>query len=173
MADETGQTEQLYAMRHSLAHIMAAAIQQIWPNAQFGVGPVIDNGFYYDVDLGETKLSEDDFMKIEAAMQSIIDRKEPFERFEKPIDEALAWADQANQPYKRELLNDLKRSGTTEASKLNSEELGTIASGDAQVANVSFYKNGEFIDLCRGPHVATTGDVGPFKLNRVSGAYWR
>jgi threonyl-tRNA synthetase len=173
MADETGQTEQLYAMRHSLAHIMAAAIQQIWPNAQFGVGPVIDNGFYYDVDLGETKLSEDDFPKIEAAMQSIIDRKEPFERFEKPIDEAITWADQTNQPYKRELLNDLKRSGTTEASKLNPEELGTVANGDVQVVNVSFYKNGEFVDLCRGPHVATTGDVGPFKLNRVSGAYWR
>jgi threonyl-tRNA synthetase len=173
MAEETESSQELYAMRHSLAHIMAAAIKQLWPNAQFGVGPVIDNGFYYDVDLGDTNLSEDDFPKIEAAMQSIIDRNEPFERFEKPIDEAISWAEQTNQPYKQELLNDLKRSGTTEASKLNPEELGTIASGDAHVTNVSFYKNGDFVDLCRGPHVESTGKVGAFKLNRVSGVYWR
>src|ERR1700677_2462849 len=115
MADEAQQVDQLHAMRHSLAHIMAAAIQQLWPNAQFGVGPVVDNGFYYDIDLGDTKLSEDDFTKIEASMRSIIDRDETFERFEKPIDEALAWADETHQPYKKELLNDLKRSGTTEA----------------------------------------------------------
>jgi threonyl-tRNA synthetase len=173
MADKAEQAEQLYAMRHSLAHIMAAAIQQLWPAARFGVGPVVDNGFYYDVDLGEAKLSEDDFAKIETAMRAIIDRNETFERFEKPIDEAIAWADKAQQPYKQELLNDLKRSGTTEASKLSPEEMGTIASGDAQVENVSFYKNGDFVDLCRGPHVTSTGMVGAFKLNRVSGAYWR
>ncbi|HUD10590.1 MAG TPA: threonine--tRNA ligase [Candidatus Saccharimonadales bacterium] len=176
MADKAQQAEQagqLQAMRHSLAHIMATAIQQLWPNARFGVGPVVDNGFYYDVDLGETKLSEDDFTKIEAAMRAIIDRNDTFERFEKPIDEAIAWAEQAGQPYKQELLNDLKRSGTTEVSKLNPEELGTVTSGAAQVAEVSFYRNGDFVDLCRGPHVASTGKVGAFKLNRVSGAYWR
>jgi threonyl-tRNA synthetase len=173
MTDEAKKSDQLYAMRHSLAHIMAAAIQQLWPHAQFGVGPVVDNGFYYDVDLGETKLSEDDFAKIEAGMRAIIDRNETFERSEAPIDEALAWADQTHQPYKKELLNDLKRAGTTEASKLNPEELGTIASSGTQVENVSFYRNGDFIDLCRGPHVASTGQVGAFKLNRVSGAYWR
>jgi threonyl-tRNA synthetase len=174
MANEAQeQADQLYAMRHSLAHIMAASIQQIWPDARFGVGPVVDNGFYYDVDLGETKLSEDDFKKIEAGMRSIIERNETFERFEKPIDEALTWADQTHQPYKQELLNDLKRAGTTEASKLKPDELGTITEGDAQVANVSFYRNGDFVDLCRGPHVASTGQVGAFKLNRVSGVYWR
>jgi threonyl-tRNA synthetase len=173
MTDKAQQSDELNAMRHSLAHIMAAAIQQLWPDARFGVGPVIDNGFYYDVDLGEVKLSEDDFQKIETAMRAIIDRNETFERSEKPIDEALAWAEQTHQPYKQELLNDLKRSGTTEASKLNAEELGTIANGNAQVVNVSFYQNGNFVDLCRGPHVESTGKVGAFKLNRVSGAYWR
>ena len=167
------EAEQLYAMRHSLAHIMAAAIQDLWPNARFGVGPVIDNGFYYDVDLGDTKLSEDDFPKIEDKMKEIIGRNEPFERFEKPIDEAIAWAEQSQQPYKQELLNDLKRSGTTEAKKINPEELGTVTDGKEQVSSVSFYQNGDFVDLCRGPHVASTGQVGAFKLNRISGAYWR
>lgn len=146
MADKAEQSEQLYAMRHSLAQIMAAAIQQLWPAAKFGVGPVVDNGFYYDVDLGEAKLSEDDFAKIETAMRAIIDRNETFEKFEQPIDEAIAWADKAQQPYKKELLNDLKRSGTTEASKLSPEEMGTIANGNAVVENVSFYKNGDFVD---------------------------
>lgn len=176
MADQAQQLEQaehLYAMRHSLAHIMATAIQHLWPEARFGVGPVIDNGFYYDVDLGETKLSETDFPKIEAEMRVIIDRNEPFERSEKSIDEAIAWAEQSHQPYKQELLNDLKRSGTTEVRKLNPEELGTVTTNEAQVNTVSFYKNGDFVDLCRGPHVESTGKVGEFKLIRASGAYWR
>src|SRR6185503_5820605 len=97
-----------------------------------------------------------------------------FERFTKPVDEAIAWAQEAKQPYKEELLNDLKRSGTTVAKDLDAEELGTIAEGgDSQVSEVSFYKNGDFTDLCRGPHVESTGKVGAFKLMRVSGAYWR
>lgn len=173
MGNDTEQPDQLYAMRHSLAHIMASAIQQLWPSARFGVGPVIDNGFYYDVDLGNTKLSEDDFGKIETAMQAIIDKDEKFEKFEKPIDEAITWAEQTHQPYKLELLNDLKRSGTTEAAKLSPEEMGTVTDGDSKVTNVSFYRNGNFVDLCRGPHVESTGKVGAFKLNRISGAYWR
>lgn len=167
------QADQLHAMRHSLAHIMATALRHLWPEAKFGVGPVVENGFYYDVDLGEAKISEEDFAKIEAEMRKIITDDAPFERFEKPIDEALAWARETNQPYKEELLNDLKRAGTTAAKDLNAEELGTIAEGDARVSNVSFYKNGDFTDLCRGPHVESTGKVGAFKLQRVSGAYWR
>src|SRR5205085_1568673 len=147
----------LHAMRHSLAHIMATAIQYLWPNAKFGVGPVVENGFYYDVDLGETKVSEEDFEKIEAEMGKIIEANVPFERFEKPVDEAIAWAREAKQPYKEELLNDLKRAGTTVAKDLNAEELGTIAEGNTQVESVSFYKNGDFTDLCRGPHVESTG----------------
>src|SRR5665213_3579787 len=93
------QTDPLHAMRHSLAHIMATAVQHLWPEAKFGVGPVVENGFYYDVDLGETKISEEDFDKIEAEMRKVIESNVPFERFEKPIDEAIAWAQEAKQPY--------------------------------------------------------------------------
>ncbi|MGC1177007.1 MAG: threonine--tRNA ligase [Candidatus Saccharimonadales bacterium] len=167
------QPDQLQAMRHSLAHIMATAVRRLWPSAKFGVGPVVENGFYYDVDLGEVKISEEDFGKIEAEMRKVIEADEAFERFEKPIDEAIAWAQEAGQPYKEELLNDLKRAGTTVAKDLSADELGTIAAGDAAVAEVSFYKNGDFVDLCRGPHVESTGKIGAFKLLRVSGAYWR
>jgi threonyl-tRNA synthetase len=165
--------EQLHAMRHSLAHITAAAVQRIWPEAKFGVGPVVENGFYYDIDLGERKISEANFAKIEKEMQKIIDYGDDFEHFEMPIDQAIDWARQNNQPYKEELLNDLKRSGTTIAKDLDANELGLAAEGDAAVETVSFYKNGNFVDLCRGPHVANTRDVGVFKLLRVAGAYWR
>jgi len=168
------QPDQLHAMRHSYAHILATAVQRLWPNAKFGVGPVVEHGFYYDIDLGDDKLSEDDFAKIEAEMQSIVKENYPFERSEMPIDQAITWAQQNNQPYKEELLNDLKRAGTTIAKDLNADELGSIADGDdSAVDNVSFYKDGDFTDLCRGPHVESTGKVGAFKLMRVSGAYWR
>jgi len=163
----------LQIMRHSAAHVMAAAVKRLWPEAKFGVGPAVENGFYYDIDLGETKISEDDFAKIEAEMQQIISENQPINRVEMGIDEAIEWAKSSNQPYKEELLNDLKRSGTTVASDLNKDEMGTIASGDAQVDSVSFYDNGDFRDLCRGPHVENTGKVGSFKLMRVAGAYWR
>ena len=165
--------DNLHAMRHSLAHIMATAVTTLWPEAKLGVGPVVENGFYYDVDLGETKISEDDFPKIEAKMQEIIKANDTFERFELTIDDAITWAQEAKQPYKEELLNDLKRAGTTVAKDLDADELGTIAEGNAAVENVSFYKNGSFTDLCRGPHVESTGKVGSFKLMRVAGAYWR
>lgn len=165
--------EELYAMRHSLAHITAQAVQRLWPGAKFGVGPVIENGFYYDIDLGETKISEDDFKKIEKEMRSIINKDFPFERSEKAIDQAIDWARDGVQPYKEELLNDLKRSGTTVAKDLDSAELGLVADGESAVENVSFYTDGDFTDLCRGPHAASTGKVGAFKLMRVAGAYWR
>lgn len=165
--------EQLHAMRHSLAHITAAAVQRIWPEARFGVGPVVENGFYYDIDLGDKKISEANFPKIEKQMRGIIEYGDDFERFEMPIDEAIAWAKESGQPYKEELLNDLKRSGTTVAKDLDANELGLASEGDAAVENVSFYRNGKFVDLCRGPHVANTKDVGVFKLMRVAGAYWR
>lgn len=165
--------EQLHAMRHSLAHITAAAVQKLWPEAKFGVGPVVENGFYYDIDLGERTISDADFPKIEKEMRRIIAEGQDFERFEMPVDQAIDWARQNHQPYKEELLNDLKRSGTTVAKDLDTEELGIAAEGDAAVEHVSFYKNGNFVDLCRGPHVANTKDVGAFKLMRVAGAYWR
>jgi threonyl-tRNA synthetase len=160
-------------MRHSLAHILATAVQQLWPEAKFGVGPVVENGFYYDVDLGETKISEADFEKIEVAMQKIVEDNTTFERFEKPIDEAIIWAQETKQPYKEELLNDLKRAGTTAAKELDASELGLATNDATKVEQVSFYKNGDFTDLCRGPHVESTGKVGAFKLQRVAGAYWR
>ena len=165
--------QQLHAMRHSLAHITAAAVQHLWPDAKFGVGPVVENGFYYDIDLGDTKISEQDFGKIEKEMRRIINQKQDFVRSAGPVDEAIEWAKSSSQPYKEELLNDLKRSGTTVAKDLDADEMGTITDGDAAVSEVSFYTNGDFTDLCRGPHVANTGDVGAFKLMRVAGAYWR
>lgn len=163
----------LNIMRHSLAHIMATAIQHKWPNAKFGVGPAIDNGFYYDIDIDKVQISEEDFEDIESEMKKVIKANEAFVRSEKPINEAIDWAKENKQPFKEELLNDLKRSGTTIAKDLNSEEMGTIASGEAKVDNVSFYTNGDFTDLCRGPHVESTAKVGAFKLFRVSGVYWR
>ena len=165
--------EKLHAMRHSLAHIMASAVQKLWPDAKFGVGPVVENGFYYDIDLGERKISEQEFKKIEKTMREIINTGQNFERFTMPIDEAIEWAKQNKQPYKEELLNDLKRSGTTVAKDLDASEMGTITDGDSALDEVSFYRNGDFTDLCRGPHVENTKDVGAFKLMRVAGAYWR
>lgn len=174
MADKSKkQPDDLEAMRHSLAHIMAAAVTNLWPAAKLGVGPVVENGFYYDIDLGNNTISEEDFAKIEAEMKKIIKQDQPFEKSEQGIDQAIAWAKQAKQPYKEELLNDLKRSGTTVAKDLDAEELGLQADGDSKVDKVSFYTNGSFRDLCRGPHVASTGRVGAFKLMRIAGAYWR
>lgn len=165
--------DQLNAMRHSLAHIMAQAVQRLWPEAKFGVGPVVENGFYYDIDIDNVKISEEDFPKIEAQMRKVIAANYAFDRSEKHVDEAINWANDANQPYKVELLNDLRRAGTTIAKDLDAAELGTIASGDATIENVSFYTDGDFTDLCRGPHAESTGKVGAFKLMRVAGAYWR
>jgi len=166
-------SENIKAQRHSLAHIMATAIKRSWPDAKFGVGPVIDNGFYYDIDLGADKLSTDDFATIEKEMKKIINNNEAFEQYDLDIDSAIEWANESNQPYKLELLNDLKRSGTTEAKDIDSDELGIESGDDSKVEKVSFYRNGDFVDLCRGPHVEKTGKVGAFKLLRISGAYWR
>ncbi len=171
----------LYAMRHSLAHIMATAVLEIWPKAKLGVGPVVENGFYYDVDIPGETISEDDFKKIESVMRKVINAKQPFEKSMMKIDDAVKWAKDAGQPYKTELLNDLKREGTTLAKDLNSAMMGVDlpagisggTSAKAEVGEVSFYTNGKFKDLCRGPHVEHTGKVGAFKLMRVAGAYWR
>lgn len=165
--------EQLYAMRHSLAHVMAASVRRLWPQAKFGVGPVVENGFYYDIDIADVKISEQDFAKIEKMMRKIIAENQDFVCKKCSIQDAIAWAKESNQPYKEELLNDLKRSGTTVARDLDAAEMGTISDGDAALDEVTFYTNGDFTDLCRGPHVANTSDIGAFKLMRVAGAYWR
>ena len=161
------------AMRHSLAHIMAQAVQHLWPQAKFGVGPAIEQGFYYDIDLGDVTISEADFGTIEKEMRRFIARDLPFTHRDVPVDEAIAWAKEADQPYKIELLNDLKRSGTTIAKELAGEALGSTAEGESKVKTVSLYSQGDYTDLCRGGHVESTGKVGAFKLLRVAGAYWR
>lgn len=166
--------DQLHLMRHSLAHITAAAVQRLWPQAKFGVGPVVDDGFYYDIDLGETKISDANFTKIEKEMRRIINYGDNFEQSEVPIDEAIKWAQDNGQPYKEELLNDLKRSGTTIAKDIDIKELGLVSNDKSAIKNVTFFKTGKFMDLCRGPHLSSTKDVtGAFKLMRVAGAYWR
>lgn len=165
------QPDELHAMRHSLAHIMATAIKRLWPETKFGVGPVVDDGFYYDVDAPHA-ISDANFKKIEKEMRAVINADQPFEKSEMNVEDALRWSIEQGQPYKEELLNDLKREGTTKASDINSEQLGVASDGSA-VDSVSFYTNGDFTDLCRGPHVESTGKVGAFKLMRVAGAYWR
>ena len=164
----------LYAMRHSLAHITASAVKRIWPDAKFGIGPVVENGFYYDIDLDDDKtIGDKDLKKIEKIMRKIINESQDFVKNTKKIDEAIEWAKENNQPYKKELLNDLKRSGTTIAKDLDPSEMGTIVDSESVLDEVSFYKNGDFEDLCRGPHVENTKEVGAFKLMRIAGAYWR
>ena len=161
--------ENLETIRHSLAHLMAASIQDFYPEAKFGVGPVIEDGFYYDVYL-EQPLTPEDLEKIERQMRRKVSEKLSFERSEMPIEDAIGRFDEMKQTFKVELLNDLKTRGTTALKGLEDENL---VSGN--VDTVSVYKTGDFVDLCRGPHIDNTGAVRPdaFKLTRVSGAYWR
>lgn len=165
--------EELKSMRHSLAHIMAQAIQHLWPQAKFGVGPAIDNGFYYDVYLDNGTISEADLPKIEEEMRKIVASNYPFERRDVSVEEAIDWAISGNRSFKVELLNDLKRSGTTIASELAGEKMGSVSDGDSKVETVSLYSQGDYTDLCRGGHVDSTGKVGAFKLTKTAGAYWR
>ena len=160
-------------MRHSLAHIMAQAIQHLWPQAKFGVGPAIDNGFYYDIYLDNGTISEADLPKIEEEMRKIVAANYPFERRDVSVAEAIDWAISGDQSFKVELLNDLKRSGTTVASELAGEKMGSVSDGDSKVETVSLYSQGDYTDLCRGGHVDSTGKVGAFKLTKTAGAYWR
>jgi threonyl-tRNA synthetase len=153
--------------RHSAAHVMAAAIKRLFPEAKFGVGPALDNGFYYDLDIGRA-VTPEDLEKIAAEMKKIVKENPSFEREEMGIDEAIAMFKKLDQPYKVELLTDLKTKGTT---KLSAEE-----SGDLDVKNVStvtVFRTGDFVDLCRGPHVDHAKEIGVWKLNKIAGAYWR
>ena len=165
--------EELKSMRHSLAHIMAQAIQHLWPQAKFGVGPAIDNGFYYDIYLDNGTISEADLPKIEEEMRKIVAANYLFERRDVSVAEAIDWAISGNQSFKVELLNDLKRSGTTVASELAGEKMGSVSDSDSKVEIVSLYSQGDYTDLCRGGHVDSTGKVGAFKLTKTAGAYWR
>ncbi|MGD8251690.1 MAG: threonine--tRNA ligase [Desulfobacterales bacterium] len=141
----TKDPEALEVLRHSAAHVMAQAILRLYKNAKLTIGPAVDGGFYYDIDM--EPVSEDDFAKIEAEMKQIVKDKLPIERHEVGKEEAMAFY--KDEPYKLEMISEL--------------DDGTI----------SFYRQGEFTDLCRGPHLPHTGFVKAFKLMRVSGAYWR
>lgn len=156
------------AVRHSLAHVLAAATRHLYGNdVKFGVGPAIENGFYYDMDLGDKNLTEDDLPKIEAEMKKIIARDEKFVRADKTIAEAEQWAKDNHQPYKLELIEDFKENGTTKA--------GAHGQHVADDATMSFFTNGDFTDLCMGGHVASTKDIpaDAFKLTKIAGAYFR
>jgi threonyl-tRNA synthetase len=164
---------QLERMRHSTAHLMAAAVAALWPEAKFGVGPAIKHGFYYDI-LLPVPLGPPELQKIEKKMRELRNKKLAYVRRELPIDEAIAEMQQRNQTFKVELLALLKERGSTAVAKETGDE-SVVAEGEGSAAatTVSFYQTGEFVDLCRGPHVNTTTEIGAFKLTTVAGAYWR
>lgn len=155
-------------IRHSTAHLLAAAVMELWPQTKLGVGPVVEHGFYYDLDL-PTRLTEQHFQKIEKQMRAIIVRQEKFVREEMPIDAAVLFFEEKKQPYKVELLRDLKTKGTTAVRPEEAQEFSS-----EKPTHTSVYWTGKkFVDLCRGPHVENTSALGAFKLMRVAGAYWR
>jgi threonyl-tRNA synthetase len=142
--------DSLGMLRHSCAHIMARAVMRLFPGVQLAFGPTIENGFYYDID-SPTPIREEDFPRIEEQMRKIIQAAEPFERFERPTAEALGLVEDLKQSYKVEHIDDELK----------------------QFPSLSFYRQGEFIDLCRGPHIPHAGKVGAFKLLSIAGAYWK
>jgi threonyl-tRNA synthetase len=152
-----------HVLRHSTAHVMAQAVTQLYPGAKFTIGPAITDGFYYDFELPDGRtFREDDLVAIEARMREIVAADQPFVRAELPRDEALALF--AEQPYKCEII---ERVSTGAA---DGDDSGEVGGGDT----ISVYRNTpEFVDLCRGPHVPSTGKLGHFKLMKVAGAYWR
>lgn len=154
-------------MRHSMAHIMASAIQQIWPNAQFGVGPSVDNGFYYDIYLPEYTISDKDLPKIEKKMREIVNKKYDFIKKELSLEDAKDWAMKSGQKFKVELLYDIEKFGTTIAKDIKNGKT------NSESQQITLYSVGDFTDLCRGPHIENSGLAGAYKLLRVSGAYWR
>ncbi|MAH80409.1 MAG: threonine--tRNA ligase [Rickettsiales bacterium] len=139
---------ELSTIRHSAAHVLAQAVQVFYPNAKLGIGPAIADGFYYDFDLDET-LNDTDLEKIEKEMNRIIEEKQSFKQYDLPKEKALDILKNSNQNYKCELIKDL------------------------DLSEYSFYENGPFVDLCKGPHIETTAQIKAFKLLRVSGAYWK
>jgi len=161
--------ETLNIKRHSLAHIMAASIQEMFPEAKFGVGPVIEDGFFYDVYLNRA-LTPEDLQAIEKRMREKVKQNLRFERSEVPLNTAINLFGDMSQSFKVELLHDLKSRGTTAVA-----DLGDANLVGGNVNEVSVYKTGDFTDLCRGPHVKETREIDPdsFRLTRVSGAYWR
>ena len=144
-ADEEGRR----VYRHTASHVMAQAVKALWPEAKLAIGPAIENGFYYDFDC-DTAFSTEDFKKIEKEMERIVKANYPIVRSEKPRDEAIAYMQEKGEPYKVELIEDLPED-----------------------AVISFYTQGDFTDLCAGPHLPSTGYVKAVKIMSVAGAYWR
>ena len=142
--------EELEVIRHDAAHLLAQALKRLYPHAQFAYGPATENGFYYDVDLGDTKVNEDDFPAIEAEMKKITKENLKIETFELPRDEAIAYMKERGESYKVEHIGDL-----------------------APDTHITFYKQGEYVDMCVGPHMLYTKGVKAFKLTSISGAYWK
>ncbi len=140
---------QKLSYRHSTSHIMAQAVKRLWPETKLAIGPAIEDGFYYDFD-HEGTFTKEDLEKIEAEMKKIVKEHFPIERFELPRDEARKQMVEMNEPYKVELIDDLPAD-----------------------AVISFYRQGEFTDLCAGPHIENTGELRAYKLTQVAGAYWR
>jgi len=143
---EDPKSAELY--RHTMSHIMAQAIKRLYKDAKFAIGPTIENGFYYDIDV-DVPLNEEELKKIETKMKEIIKENLPLEKITMSSDEAIRYFESQKQPYKVEIIKDI---------------------GDS---SVTLYKQGEFVDLCRGPHVPSTGMIKNFKLLNVAGAYWR
>lgn len=156
-------------LRHSLAHVMAAAVQELFPGAKFGIGPVIEHGFYYDFDLKDS-LKPEDLPKIEKKMRELISKEMAFEKRELNIGEAIKLFKKSKQDYKVELLEDIKNRGTT---KMKGDEFEDVSGGKPNI--VSIYQTGAFVDLCRGPHVKSARELSgvAFKLEKIAGAYWR
>ena len=142
--------EELEVIRHDAAHLLAQALKRLYPHAQFAYGPATENGFYYDVDLGDTKVNEDDFPAIEAEMKKITKENLKIKTFELPRDEAIAYMKERGESYKVEHIGDL-----------------------APDTHITFYKQGEYVDMCVGPHMLYTKGVKAFKLTSISGAYWK
>jgi threonyl-tRNA synthetase len=158
-----------HVLRHSTAHVMAQAVTQLFPGAKFSIGPAIENGFYYDFELpGGATFSDDDLAAIEARMREVIKADQPFVRSEVSADEALDIF--ADQPYKVEIIERVHELAASAGGSVDALDAGEAEVGDT----VSVYRNTpEFVDLCKGPHVPSTGRLGHFKLQKVAGAYWR
>src|SRR5881227_2031641 len=157
--DERQKMTDLQRLRHSASHVLATAILKIWPEAQFAAGPPVENGFYYDVDLPH-RISPDDFEKIEAEMKKEIKANHPFERVEVSRDEAL----ELGKKGRLAALSD-----RDQPSKFKIDIIENIPPGE----KISLYRSGDFIDLCAGPHVMRTGNIGAFKLTTVASAYYK
>src|SRR5712691_8175447 len=157
--DQRVQMTDIERLRHSASHVLATAILKIWPEAQFAAGPPVENGFYYDVDLPH-RISPDDFEKIEAKMKNEIKENHPFEKIEVSRDEALALGKKGRLAALGE---------RAEPSKFKLDIIENIPPDE----KISLYRNGEFIDLCAGPHVMRTGNIGAFKLTNVASAYYK